>query len=60
MNNKSEQIDKLIKHTKVKIKTEEREKEGKPLLKVCKLPLTIYRHCASEMHDDFSLWFGDA
>merc|ERR1712183_708996 len=33
MNNKAENIDKLIKHTKVKIKAEEREKEGKPLLK---------------------------
>merc|ERR1712002_637546 len=33
MNNKTANIDKLIKHTKVKIKTEEREKEGKPLLK---------------------------
>merc|ERR1719466_52034 len=33
MNNKKENIDKLIKHTGVKIKAEEREKEGKPLLK---------------------------
>merc|ERR1712088_908237 len=33
MNNKTANIDKLIKHTKVKIKAEEREKEGKPLLK---------------------------
>merc|ERR1712212_671955 len=33
MNNKAENIDKLIKHTKVKIKADEREKEGKPLLK---------------------------
>jgi len=33
MNNKKENIDKLIKHTGVKIKADEREKEGKPLLK---------------------------
>lgn len=34
MNNKTANIDKLIKNTGVKIKAEEREKEGKPLLKV--------------------------
>merc|ERR1712121_198318 len=33
MNNKTANIDKLIKNTGVKIKAEEREKEGKPLLK---------------------------
>jgi len=33
MNNKAANIDKLIKNTGVKIKAEEREKEGKPLLK---------------------------
>merc|ERR1712088_470561 len=33
MNNKAANIDKLIKNTGVKIKADEREKEGKPLLK---------------------------